>query len=121
MNITVRRAAVVTAFAILIAPAYGRTVHAAPVLQADRGAQTPAPAPAPAVGELIKVDPDTKTLTIKTAAGEMLFRYNDQTAVTGGEKSVAGLATMSGAQLTVSYRVEGANNVATRIDVRQKG
>jgi hypothetical protein len=51
---------------------------------------------------------------------EMLFSYNDQTVVTGGEKSVAGLATMNGAPVTVTYRVEGTNNIATNIEVRQK-
>jgi hypothetical protein len=50
----------------------------------------------------------------------MLFRYTDQTSVSGAEKSVAGLATMSGAQVTVMYRAEGANNVATRIEVKEK-
>lgn len=119
MSSLLKRAALLTAVATLIAPIYGRTAHAAAVLQADRGAQ--APAPAPAVGELVKVDPDAKTLSIKMAGGaEMLFRYNDQTTVTGGEKTVAGLATMSGAQVTVSYRVEGGSNIATRIEVRQK-
>ena len=119
MSSLLKRAALLAACATLIAPMYGRTAHAAGVLQAG-GAQ--APAPAPAVGELVKVDPDAKTLSIKMAGGaEMLFRYTDQTTVTGGEKTVAGLATMSGAQITVLYRVEGGNNIATRIEVRQKG
>ena len=51
---------------------------------------------------------------------EMIFQYNDQTVVTGGEKSVAGLATMNGSPVTVTYRVEGANKIATTIEVRQK-
>jgi Cu/Ag efflux protein CusF len=119
MSMTLKRTAMLAALAILVAPMYGRVASAAPVLQADRGAQ--APAPAPAIGELSKVDPDAKTLSIKMAGGaEMLFRYTDQTTVTGGEKTVAGLATKSGAQVAVSYRVEGTSNIATRIEVRQK-
>jgi hypothetical protein len=50
----------------------------------------------------------------------MLFRYNDQTTVTGSEKTVAGLATMRGSQLTVTYRTEGTANIATMIEVRDK-
>jgi hypothetical protein len=101
----------------LIAPAYGPTLKASPAQQTDRAAQKPAPA----TGELFNVDPVAKTLSIKMAGGaEMLFSYNDQTVVTGGEKSVAGLATMSGAPVTVTYRVDGTNNIATNIEVRQK-
>ena len=129
MKITLRRAALMTAFATLIAPVWGPGVQAAPRLQAERPAQQPDHAQpdrstqqsASAAGQLVKVDPDAKTLSIRTATGsDMMFRYNDQTVVTGGEKSVAGLATMSGAQVTVSYRAEGANNIATRIEVRDK-
>lgn len=117
MNVTLKRAVLMTAFAALIAPAYGPTLKASPAQQADRTAQKPAPAS----GELVKVDPVAKTLSIKMAGGaEMLFSYNDQTVVTGGEKSVAGLATMSGSPVTVTYRVDGSNNIATTVEVRQK-
>ena len=117
MNVTLKRAVLMTAFAALIAPASAPTLKASPAQQADRPAQKPAPA----TGELFKVDAVAKTLSIKMAGGaEMLFSYNDQTVVTGGEKSVAGLATMSGAPVTVTYRVDGTNNIATNIEVRQK-
>jgi hypothetical protein len=135
MKITLKRAALMTAFVTLMAPVFGPSVKAAPLLQAERPTQQPDRAQSPdraqpdrsaqqsatAAGQLVKVDPDAKTLSIKTANGpDMMFRYNDQTVVTGGEKSVAGLATMSGAQVTVSYRTEGANYIATRIEVRDK-
>jgi hypothetical protein len=116
MKSTLKRVALLAALATLMTPFYGRVMHASPIAQADRAAPPQAdraappqadraPAAAPVVGELIRVDPDAKTLSIKTAAGaEMQFRYNDQTAVTGSEKTVAGLATMRGSQLTVIYR-----------------
>ena len=67
------------------------------------------------------MDPDAKTLSIKTAAGaEMMFRYTDSTTVTGSQKTVAGLATMRGSQLTVTYKTEGTANIATMIEVRDK-
>jgi hypothetical protein len=124
MKNTLKRVALLAALAALITPFYGRVTYGAPGAQADRAAPPQAdraPAAAPAVGELVRVDPDTKTLSIKTAAGaEMQFRYNDQTTVTGSEKTVAGLATMRGSQLTVTYRTEGTANIATRIEVRDK-
>jgi uncharacterized protein with beta-barrel porin domain len=124
MKNTLKRVALVAALAALVTPFYARVTHAAPVAQADRAAPPQAdraPAAAPAVGELVRVDPDATTLSIKTAAGaEMKFRYNDQTTVTGSEKTVAGLATMRGSQLTVTFRTEGTANIATMIEVRDK-
>jgi hypothetical protein len=58
--------------------------------------------------------------TVKGATGEMQFKYSDQTVVTGAQKTVAGLATMSGEQVTVSYRAESGANIATKIEVREK-
>jgi hypothetical protein len=125
MKNTLKRVALLAALAALITPFYTPVMHAAPVAQADHAVPPQAgraPAAAPAVGELVRVDPDAKTLSIKTAAGaEMLFRYNDQTTVTGSQKTVAGLATMRGSQLTVTYRTEGTANIATMIEIRDKG
>jgi len=117
MQKLLKRAAVLTAFVTLVGPMYAPTAHASPVVQAGQAA----PEPAPVVGELTRVNPDAKTIMIKPANGvELTFKYTDATAVTGAEKSVAGLATMSGAQVTVTYKVEGTSNVATRIEVRSK-
>ena len=58
------------------------------------------------------------TLTIKTQTGEMSFRYNDTTKVTGAQKGVSGLATMTGADVTVMFRKEGQLNLATSIGVK---
>ena len=119
MRNKLQRVAALTAFAALI----GSTVplHAAQAGQPPGQAAPEAKAPAPVVGELSRVNPDAKTIGVKTANGvEMVFQYNDTTMVSGAEKSVAGLATMSGAQVTVTYKAEGSNNVATRIEVRNK-
>src|SRR5262245_43485069 len=66
-----------------------------------------------AQGELLDVDGRASTLTIKTQSGEMTFRYNDQTKVTGAQKGVTGLATMTGSQVTVMFRRDGQLNLAT--------
>ena len=71
-------------------------------------------------GELMRVNPDTKMFTVKAATGEIQFEYSDQTVVTGAQKTVAGLATMSGEQVTVSFRAESGANIATKIEVREK-
>jgi hypothetical protein len=71
-----------------------------------------------AQGELLDVDGKANTFTIKTQTGEMTFRYNDQTKVTGAQKGVAGLATMTGSQVIVMYRKNGQINLATSIDVK---
>src|ERR1700746_3822316 len=53
-------------------------------------------------GELSRVDPQSRTFSVKSAAGaEMLFRYDDKTIITGAESNVAGLATSGGAEVTV--------------------
>ena len=71
-----------------------------------------------ASGELVEVDAKSSTLSIRTAGSEMQFRYNEQTKVSGAGKGVAGLATMTGAQVTVHYRKDGNTNLATSIEVR---
>ena len=84
----------------------------------DRGKEAE---PASITGELTRVMPDQKSFTVKSASGaEMLFRYNDQTIVAGAENNVAGLATSSGSEVTVSYKNDSAGNMATRIEVHAK-
>jgi hypothetical protein len=86
-------------------------LHAEPVEQAQVQTQT-------AQGELLDVDGKANTLTIKTQTGEMTFRYNDSTKVTGAQKGISGLATMTGSEVTVMYRKDGQINLATSIDVK---
>jgi hypothetical protein len=71
-----------------------------------------------ALGELLDVDGKANLLTVKTRMGETTFLYNDQTKVTGAQKGVAGLATMTGAQVTVTFKKEGPMKLATSIDVK---
>ncbi|HUK36101.1 MAG TPA: hypothetical protein VLV86_19425 [Vicinamibacterales bacterium] len=88
----------------------------------DQSVQGGKEAESPSInGELTRVMPDQKAFTVKSTSGaEMLFRYNDQTVVTGAENNVAGLATSSGSVVTVSYRNDSAGNLATRIEVHPK-
>jgi len=87
------------------------------------------PAPAPqqeraakamtAQGELVKVDADAKTITIKSADNaELQFAYNDRTEVQGAREGVAGLATKAGSKVTVQYTESGGTKTATRIEVQ---
>ena len=89
--------------------------------RAQTPAQTQAQSEQTITGELTRVMADSKMFTVKSASGaEMMFKYNDQTAVTGAETNVAGLATSSGSQVTVMYRNENTGNIATKIEVHQK-
>jgi hypothetical protein len=50
----------------------------------------------------------------------MQFSYTDATRITGADKGVAGLATMTGSSLTIHYTKKGQDNVATEIEVQAK-
>jgi hypothetical protein len=95
----------------LSSPPAHALLHAEPPAQAEAQMQS-------ARGELLDVDGKASTLTIKTQTGEMSFRYNDATKVTGASKGVSGLATMTGSEVTVMYRKDGQINLATSIDVK---
>ena len=108
------------------------------------GAQTPPPSPSPsptaapapeptqapapmerrsakaetAKGELVKVDADAKSITIKGSDGiETVFAYNDATEVAGGREGVAGLATKAGSKVTVHFTSAAGAKTATKIEV----
>jgi hypothetical protein len=70
-------------------------------------------------GQLTNVDAKAQTISVKGSAGDMMFRYTEQTQVVGGEKDVQGLATKSGANVIVTYQDAGDNHVAARIEVVQ--
>ena len=124
-----------TAFTLMVGSASAQVADqprpqpGAPGAQApDQPRPQPSPSPAPAQakpeeqtarGELSSIDATAKMLTIKPAAGaEQKFQYNDTTKVTGARGGVAGLATESGKQVTVHFTTEGANRVATEIEVQ---
>jgi hypothetical protein len=71
-------------------------------------------------GQLTKVDATAQTISVKGSAGEMLFRYTDQTQIRGPEKDVQGLAGKTGASLKITYRDVGENHIATAIEVVDK-
>ena len=95
----------------LSSPPAHALLHAEPLAQAQVQTQT-------AQGELLDVDAKANSLTIKTETGEMSFRYNDATKVTGAQKGVSGLATMTGSDVVVMFRKDGQINLATSIDVK---
>ncbi len=73
-------------------------------------------------GELKKVDPDAKQITVTTADGsDMQFVYNDETKCTGAQETIEGLSGSSGSKVTVYYRDENQQKIATRIDVQAAG
>jgi hypothetical protein len=75
-----------------------------------------------AQGQLMRVDTDAKTISIQSAqGGPMVFRFTDATKVVGGERGVAGLATMSGEQVTVRYMQHDKDYVAAEIEIHTKG
>jgi hypothetical protein len=93
-------------------PQPGAPQPSAPAAQAKPQAQT-------ARGELSSIDATAKMLTIKPTEGaEQKFQYNDDTKVTGARGGVAGLATQNGKQVTVHFTSQGANRVATEIEVQ---
>jgi hypothetical protein len=85
-------------------------------------AQEPRPQePSIAQGQLLKVDANAKTIAIRSAQGvQMQITYTDDTKVVGADQGVAGLATMSGADVTVRFVKKGQDNIATQIEVQQK-
>jgi hypothetical protein len=72
-------------------------------------------------GTLTKVDAAKKVITVKGTGNEpeTTFAYDDKTQVTGAEKTVEGLAAKSGAMLKITYRQEGTNRIATKIEVSE--
>ncbi|HEX6164059.1 MAG TPA: hypothetical protein VFZ31_11880 [Vicinamibacterales bacterium] len=71
-------------------------------------------------GDLVSLNTDTKSLVVKAGDTEMKFSFSEETEIVGAEKGAQGLATVSGATVTVTYQIHGTANVATRIEVKQK-
>ena len=90
---------------------------AVPPAGASAGAQADAQTQT-ATGELVSIDAKDSTMKVKTATGEVTIKYDDDTKVSGASRNTAGLATMSGSQVTVRYKKDGANNVASSIEVK---
>jgi hypothetical protein len=101
-----------------VAPLLAQDTKAPPPAQSQSQAQEAKTAQ----GQLMRVDSDARTLTIQSAQGTpMVFRYTEDTKVVGADKGVAGLATMNGAQVTVHFVQRDKDNIASEIEIRQKG
>ena len=69
-------------------------------------------------GELLSVDLDTRTISVRAADGlRWQFLFTDDTVVNGDGAGVAGLATTRGAAVTVTYARETRGFVARVIDI----
>jgi len=69
-------------------------------------------------GQLKSVDTDAKKIVVTTSDGtDMEFVYNDQTLYSGAQDTIEGLSTSSGSNVTVHYRDENQQKVATKIEV----
>jgi hypothetical protein len=104
--------------AFLVVAAIALVMGAVPAL-----AQQPSAPPqsSTAQGQLERVDTTAKTITIRTAADvQMVFSYSDTTKVMGAGDSVAGLATLEGTDVTVTYIKRGQENIASQIEVQKK-
>ena len=107
-----------TAFVALGSVTQGLAAYGSPPTLQQAGDKAE---PASITGELVRVSLEQRTFSVKSASGaEMLFRYNDQTIVTGAERDVAGLATSSGSEVTVSYQNGSAGNMAMKIEVHAR-
>jgi len=67
-------------------------------------------------GQLMKVDVNAKSITVKNADSEMTFQYTDATPVVGSERDIQGLAGKSGTDLKITYRDAAGKHIATRIE-----
>ena len=89
--------------------------------QQPQSQQSQSQQPLVAQGRLAQVDTDAKTIAIRTDDGtQMQFHYTAETKVSGAEENPAGLATMSGAQVTIAYKQVEKTLVATQIEVHAK-
>ena len=73
-------------------------------------------------GELLKVDAASQTFTIRQANDEeMQFKYDSNTKVEGSQNGVQGLSSETGTSVTVHYREQSGQKIATRIEVIKSG
>src|SRR5688572_32959828 len=115
---------------VLAAPVSAQTPSPTPQTEAQPSAQTPAPAgqaaqplKSPVEGELVSVDAVEKKITLKPLTGaDLVFTYNDKTAISGSQKDAAGLATMKQGRVTVHFSEDADTKAktATRVIVEPK-
>lgn len=97
---------------------------AAPVdaQQAQPAEKARAQKPEPVTGEVVALNPATKTLVIRTAPEtDVKFSYSDETEIVGVDgKGAEGLTGKPGTMVTVTYDVHGTANIALKIEVSRK-
>jgi hypothetical protein len=72
-------------------------------------------------GELVSVDMDHQTLTIKNDAGDQVqFQYTETTKVVGSQNGIQGLSSKAGTRVSVYYKPEEDRRVATKIEILKK-
>ncbi len=72
-------------------------------------------------GELLKVDTTSQTFTVKQSNGQDIeFQYNSDTKVEGSDSGVQGLASETGTRVTVHYKEESGQRMATMIQINKK-
>jgi hypothetical protein len=118
---TIRGLAVLAGLIGLVSLAEARGPQSLPrTPDAPRASAALAQKTEPAKGQLRSVDATKKTLSIQAGGSDQTFMYTDETKVTGAQGGVAGLATLSGREVTVQFTMKGADRVATSIDVAPK-
>ena len=95
-------------------PAFAQAPEAPGAQASGSPAQAQTQKPESAKGELKSVDTAKMTLTL--ASGQT-FLFDAQTKVTGAQGGVAGLASMSGREVTIQFTTKGADRLATSIEV----
>ncbi len=70
-------------------------------------------------GELMKVDSEKKTLSVKLADGaEWTFDYTATTEISGDKKGEQGLATSEGSKVVVQYTSADGKKTATKVEIQ---
>ncbi len=70
-------------------------------------------------GELMKVDSEKKTLSVKLTDGaEWTFDYTATTEISGDKKGEQGLATSQGSKVVVHYTSADGKKTATKIEIQ---
>ena len=72
-------------------------------------------------GELLEVDPDSRTISVRApGGGELQFNYTNETVITGADEQTQGIATIEGAHVRVFFTWSDEAYTATRVVVESK-
>ena len=113
MDVHVSMAAVLMCLTVASAPAHQQ--------QSDRGRDQQQAQVEVVEGELLEVDPESRTISVRAPGGaEVQFAYTNETVVTGSEEQTQGLATIEGAHVRVFVTRSDEAYTATRVVVESK-